>query len=294
MHFLMTSKVSVIIPFYFNKRWLGEAIESVFNQTYKNLEIIVVNDGSKEDISDLEKSYSDKIRFIKQKNQGAATARNNAIEICRGDYVAFLDSDDLWLPEKLHEQISFMEKNQFQWSHTDYIRFWDKTKKEKNIKCDLKGNIFPKSLIWNPIATPCIIVKRLVLIENTNMRFAKEKKIGEDSYLWQQIGEKFDLGYLPKSLVKVRIHGNNAAFQAHLQLKNRKEAIQSVRKYKNRFTSKFIYYYYLWVLKYCSFIYNILSFAVKILKLNNASSEFIYKIVYLFPYINFRILRLLI
>src|SRR5690554_2836035 len=102
----MEKKVSVIIPFYNGVEWLCEAVQSVLDQTYKNFEIIVVNDGSPEDVSGLLSKYGNKIIYRYKENGCAATARNLAMEIATGEYLAFLDSDDLWLPAKTEKQIA--------------------------------------------------------------------------------------------------------------------------------------------------------------------------------------------
>jgi glycosyltransferase involved in cell wall biosynthesis len=291
----MKKKISVIIPFYSNKNWLEESIESVFNQTYKNFEIIIINDGSEEDISDFKSKYSSQLIIINQKNKGAANARNHGIEISNGDYIAFLDSDDLWLPDKLEKQINFMEENNFKWSHSDYLRFWDNIKhKEVLVKCNFEGNIIPKCLISNPIATPCVMIDKCLFLENKYFRFSEDKKIGEDSYLWQQIGEKFELGYLPDALTKVRIRGTNAAFQAHLQLKYRGESISTLKKYKNNFSSQFVYQCFLFVLIYCNIMTKIILNISSKLNLQNSSIEIIYKFFYVFPFISFRLIRKLL
>ena len=101
----MDKTVSVVIPFYANANWLCEAVDSVLAQTYGNYEIIVVNDGSKEDVSDFLKKYGDKIKYYEKENGGAASARNEGIKRAEGDYIAFLDSDDLWTPQKLSVQL---------------------------------------------------------------------------------------------------------------------------------------------------------------------------------------------
>ena len=102
--------VSVIIPTY-NRGWaLGEAIESVLAQEYTNFELIVVNDGSTDDTRDILAGYEG-ITVLEQSNQGVSAARNNGVNCSRGAYVAFLDSDDLWLPQKLSTQVDFFQKN---------------------------------------------------------------------------------------------------------------------------------------------------------------------------------------
>ena len=115
-----TPTVSIIIPFYNNVDWLNEAVDSVMKQTYKDYEIIVVNDGSKEDIT-LFLEKNPEIIYFYQKNNGAGSARNKGIDVARGKYIAFLDSDDVWLPQKLEKQVDYMENNpQIMWSHCSY------------------------------------------------------------------------------------------------------------------------------------------------------------------------------
>ena len=102
--------VSVIIPVYNGGRHLRAALESVFAQSYRPFEVIVVDDGSTDDSSAIAQSFPD-VRYIHQQNQGVAAARNNGIEAARGEFFAFLDQDDLWTPEKLKHQIAHMRSN---------------------------------------------------------------------------------------------------------------------------------------------------------------------------------------
>ena len=104
-------KLSVVIPFYSNRDLLIESIDSVINQTLKADEIIVVSDGSQESIDDLV-NYNDTIKILTQDNQGCGIARLNGILSATGDYIAFMDSDDIWPPQKLKEQILFMQEKQ--------------------------------------------------------------------------------------------------------------------------------------------------------------------------------------
>ena len=117
-------KVSVIIPFYNGITRLSEAVQSAINQTYNNLEIIIVNDGSPEDVSDFLEKYGDDIKYFYKENGGPASARNFAIQKATGDYIAFLDSDDIWLPTKTEKQIQFIFL-----FHIEVKIFWKKIKK---------------------------------------------------------------------------------------------------------------------------------------------------------------------
>lgn len=129
--------VSIIMPAYNSSKYIGQAIESVISQTYKNWELIIVDDDSKDNTLEVIKKYMREDNRIKcislKKNYGAAHARNIAIENSKGKYLAFLDSDDLWYPEKLEKQISFMEKNNYYFSCTAYQQITDDNKVLKKI-----------------------------------------------------------------------------------------------------------------------------------------------------------------
>lgn len=114
--------ISIIIPVYNAEKFLDETINTVLNQTYKNFELILVNDGSKDKSVDVIKKYNDKrIKLIDNKNnKGAALSRNDGIRKAKGRYICFLDADDLWNKEKLEKQISFMKEKECAFSFTGY------------------------------------------------------------------------------------------------------------------------------------------------------------------------------
>src|SRR5271156_2034659 len=97
--------VSVIIPTYNYGRFVTEAVDSVLAQSYTDHEVIVVDDGSVDDTPERMQPYAERVRYLRQPNQGPSAARNNGIEAARGEYVAFLDADDLWHPRKLEAQL---------------------------------------------------------------------------------------------------------------------------------------------------------------------------------------------
>ena len=101
------SAVSVIMPAYNREAFLAEAIESVLAQTYRPIEIIVVDDGSTDQSADIARSYEE-VRYIYQTNQGPAVARNRGLAIAQGEFISFLDPDDLWLPNKLAVQVEHL------------------------------------------------------------------------------------------------------------------------------------------------------------------------------------------
>ena len=121
----MSVLVSIVTPSYNTGRWIGETIQSVLNQTYENWEMIIVDDCSTDNTDEVVAGYKDsRIKYIKnEKNSGAAISRNRAIREAKGEYIAFLDSDDLWTPNKLEKQIRFMKDNgyAFTCAYSDYI-----------------------------------------------------------------------------------------------------------------------------------------------------------------------------
>ena len=119
----MQDLVSIIMPSYNTAKFISETITSVLAQTYPNWELIIVDDCSTDDTDAVIRPYlaDDRIRYIKnEENSGAAVSRNRALREAKGKWIAFLDSDDLWLPEKLEKQIAFMEKNRYAFTYTDY------------------------------------------------------------------------------------------------------------------------------------------------------------------------------
>lgn len=102
-------KVSVMIPAYNSARYLPEAIASVLDQTYSSYEIIVVNDGSTDDTKEVLIPYADRLRYFEQENQGVSAARNRGIYLARGELIAFLDADDIFMPQKLEQQVAVFE-----------------------------------------------------------------------------------------------------------------------------------------------------------------------------------------
>jgi len=134
--------ISVITPNYNNSKYISKTIESVLSQTYQNWEMIIIDDCSNDGSYEIALEYSKKDSricvYCMNNNKGSAACRNKAIELSKGEYLAFLDSDDLWLPEKLEKQLLFMEKNNCDFSFTEYehINEYGKTigKKAKIIK----------------------------------------------------------------------------------------------------------------------------------------------------------------
>ena len=126
----MTPKVSIILANYNEEKYIAEAIESVINQTYTNWELLIVDDCSTDNTDEIVASFKDdRIRYFhNEKNSGAALTRNKALREAKGEWIAFLDSDDLRAPTKLEHQINFMKKNGYNLSFTEYEKIDEESK----------------------------------------------------------------------------------------------------------------------------------------------------------------------
>lgn len=147
---MKNEQVSIITPSFKSERFISQTIESVLAQTYQNWEMIIVDDVSPDNSNEIIEEYCKKdsrIKLIKlEKNSGPAIARNRAIEEAKGRYIAFLDADDLWKPEKLEKQLNFMNENDLAFTYSSYDLIDDEgkslgifiTKKSINYKDMLK------------------------------------------------------------------------------------------------------------------------------------------------------------
>jgi len=129
----MNSFVDIILPNYNKEFFLEETINSVLDQSYDNWKLLIIDDGSTDDskkiIQKFEKNKKIKAIYLK-KNKHVSFARNLGIRLSNSKYISFLDSDDLWTPNKLKDQISFMEKNNYNFTYSDYTPFFIKNKKK--------------------------------------------------------------------------------------------------------------------------------------------------------------------
>lgn len=224
--------VSVIIPFYNHRDWLEETLKSVFSQTYKDYEVILVNDGSKEDITDIIDKYGDKIIYREQANQGPAAARNLAMRIATGKYIAFEDSDDIWLPEKLEKQITFMEESGAVWSHTGFYYWWPEDDKTKIVDVSRDyGDIYKQRFVSVKMATPCVVIKKQVL-DDEHLSFPVELRNGEDGYLFTKIARNHPVALVQEPLTKIRMRGTNSNSHAIERFRLQAASYDKLKKHK--------------------------------------------------------------
>ena len=213
-------KVSVIIPTYNSANYLPEAIESVLAQTYKDFEIIVVDDGSMDNTKEVVVPYLDRIVFLKGSNGGPSKARNRGILESSGEYVAFLDADDIWYPDKLEHQIAVFSENKHYclvYSDASYTR--THTSQEDRTLFSIVSPatdswIFSELLCENFILVPSVIVKRDCL-EKVGL-FDENLKWWEGYDLWLRIAFENQVGYVNAPLFFRRIHETNLFYSDQL------------------------------------------------------------------------------
>ncbi len=204
------SSISVIIPVYNRNSSLLDAVESVFIQTYKPSEIIVIDDGSFFDISCILKNHKNRIKYIKlNENKGVSSARNEGIKAASGEYIAFLDSDDIFLPRKLEMQLKFMKDNNYYISHTN--EFWYKKNKYINQGKTNKrygGSILDKILDKCRISPSSLMVKQSVF-KKTGL-FNQQLRVCEDYDISLRMALYYEIGYMEKKLIIKRAVEENS------------------------------------------------------------------------------------
>lgn len=156
--------VSVIVPVYNAENYMKETIDSILAQTYENIEIICIDDMSKDNSRDILEEYSSKYENIRtillEKNGGVANARNVGISKAKGRFIAFLDSDDIWLPEKIEKQVGFMLENKYEFTFTGY-RFMDAESKLLNTVVNAKKVLDYNTLLkHNAISCLTVVIDR--------------------------------------------------------------------------------------------------------------------------------------
>lgn len=199
-------QISVIIPVFNREEFIKDSVLSVINQTYKNFELIIYDDGSfdktEEVVNKIISFYPKyKIRYIKNpKNNGPSFARNRGVELSNGEFIAFLDSDDLWLKNKLKVQVEKMLENNWDICQTDEI--WIRNGKRVNPHKKhqkISGNIFEKALDLCIVSPSAVMMKKKLFIEFGG--FDESLPACEDYDLWLRISSKVPIYLIEKKLV---------------------------------------------------------------------------------------------
>lgn len=199
-------KVSVIIPAYNAERFVKAAIDSVLAQTFQDFEILVVDDGSTDETKNILAQYGDKIRYLYKDNGGVSKARNYGIERAEGKYVAFLDADDVWLPEKLEKQFALLESNpSYGLCYSATERVDENLAHKKYIEANEYEDYCEALLLnLNIVAGSCssAMVKREVLLQTSG--FDAQFSTCADWEFWLRLSLLTKFVPLPEYLVKYR------------------------------------------------------------------------------------------
>ena len=208
-------KVSVIIPTYNGGRYLGETLKSVFAQSYKSFDVLVVDDGSDQCLAEILNPYKDRLYYIYKTNTGPASTRNVGIKLSKGEYIAFLDHDDILHPDKLATQVEIMENH----PACGLVYAWPRL---INANGDLNPIKYQQYCPSGDVLKDFIKQNRIVSFSATLIRRSVFNKIGyldesseattcDDYDMWLRIAARYDVMYSPGDLVYYRLHENNLA-----------------------------------------------------------------------------------
>lgn len=202
--------VSIVTPAYRAAAYVGEAIRSVLGQTYENWEMVVVDDGSPDETAEVVERFAkedSRIRLVRQANGGAAAARRRALDEIEGQYVAFLDADDYWLPEKLEMQLGFMEEKKVAFSFTSFRRVAeDGSRVGRVIRA-------PKRLDYGKLLRNTAIATSTVMIDRAQVGSLRIRKTYYDDYaLWLDVTRRGHVAWgLDVDLARYRVVGGSVS-----------------------------------------------------------------------------------
>jgi glycosyltransferase involved in cell wall biosynthesis len=215
----MEEKVSIIMPNYNCERFIEETVNSVINQTYQNWELLIVDDCSTDNSVEIIKNCCNsdaRIKlFINEKNSGAAASRNLALREATGKWIAFLDSDDLWTPDKLEKQIAFMEENGYKFSFTKYGHVDENTNSLKQIVCG------PKKVSKRKMFRYCYLGCLTVMYDAECVgliQISENVQKRNDYAMWLKVSKKATAYYLDEVLAYYRKRSGSISHQSKLSL----------------------------------------------------------------------------
>lgn len=207
-------KISVVIPVYNSMPYLSITLEKLFQQTYKDFEAIIVNDGSTDKTQEYIASLKDpRLKAIAQPNQGAGAARNTGIAHAKGEYIAFLDDDDLWKPSKLEKQLHYMEEHSQVGLVYTWVEYIDEEGKStgKVYKEDVEGNVWKELTAHNLVECGSVPLVRRSCFETCGMFDVSLGNAVEDWDMWLRIANSYDFGVVKETLVYYRQHANSSS-----------------------------------------------------------------------------------
>jgi glycosyltransferase involved in cell wall biosynthesis len=198
--------VSIVIPTYNRAGVIGKPIQSILNQTFQDFEIIVVDDCSNDDTEQMLASYNDpRIRYIRhQTNSGAAIARNTGIDSSTGEYIAFLDSDDQWLPEKLAKQLNLFQEcsSEVGFIYTGFAAVDECDRVKRIISSNHRGSLSDRLLYSNFIGTPSTVMVKREYLQQVRGFDPNMPSFIEDMDLWLRLSEQCQFEVIPEVLTR--------------------------------------------------------------------------------------------
>ena len=214
--------VSVVIPAFNVAAWIGDTIQSVLDQTYRPIEIIVVDDGSADDTALVAGKFGNAVRYIRQPNAGVGAARNAGFNASRGDLIAFVDADDLWHPKKLEEQVALLKsKPQLGWVYSDAFivdhtagKVLDRVGRTHSLP---DGDIAGSLLLNNFIACPTPLIRRSVLTLVGGFDERRSLTVAADWFMWLRLAVASPAGCVRSALANVRSHPGSMTGTMDLQ-----------------------------------------------------------------------------
>jgi len=201
--------VSVVMPVYNGENYLRVAIESVLSQTFQDFEIIVIDDGSKDSTPDIAQSFGDRVRYVRQENAGVAAAVNHGISLARGRYFAWLSHDDLWLPEKLSEQLrALQEAGDPAICYTDmkWIDGEGKVFEEKELPLPERRELVRAILMGKPVSMAAYSLLCEVRCFEQAGLYDVKKRYTQDADMLLRLARIFPFVRVPEQLTLVREH----------------------------------------------------------------------------------------
>ena len=203
---MSTPLISCIVPVYNGERFLSQALDSVLAQTYRPLEVLLSDDGSTDRTPEIAARYSKRVRYLRNPNAGPGAARNRGLELAQGGFVAFLDADDLWHPEKLRRQMGqFQENPDLDVCVTHFQNFWTSEMAEE----EHRQQDHPLLKPWPGYAVPTMLARRYVFTRKVGL-YDEQVRHGENTEWFLRAAERnVCIALLPEVLVRRRLYDDN-------------------------------------------------------------------------------------
>lgn len=218
-------KVSVIVPVYNGEKYIREAIDSILNQSYKDFEVIVIDDGSKDNTLSIVKEYDGKIRWKSQENKGQASATNEGVKMAEGEYVAYLDADDVCMPERLEVQVKYLDNHlNVGLVYSSYYQMNSVGEIKRITKARPHDNFV---LLQKDYIARSTVMHRKKCLDEVGL--FDESISGDDDWdMWIRISEKFGVDYVERPLVKYRVHREQISLLRPKKLAYRRYTIMRI------------------------------------------------------------------